>query len=126
MLIAVLGLPQLQLVLPFQFKPYVIPFSDVHKEAVCHVSDEAFAELKALLECVRTPGVLCDADTFLKAISLRAAEFFVSNKFPDAWKKITENQKISGHSEAEKAFHLWFDALQTRRFLHSISEKSKI
>ena len=87
------------------------------------VSKEAFSSLKLLLDIVKTPKNLCDADKFIALLPSDIAEFFISNSFAESWNKIIKNQKISGQPELEKAFNLWFDALQTRRFLHYMSEK---
>ena len=86
------------------------------------VSSEAFSELKKVLEILETPGVLDSGEIFLSFLSKAAAEFFVENNFAAAWNRVLANQKLVDNKEKIRAFHLWFDALQTRRFLHRLSE----
>ena len=86
------------------------------------VTEEAFVELEAVLDAIEIPGVLDSGEIFISGLSPRAAVFFQANNFVPAWNRILDNQKLNNDSDKRKAFHLWFDALQTRRFLHLLSE----
>ena len=86
------------------------------------VSDAAFRELAKILSTIQTPGVLDSGENFISSLTAASADFFVSNGFVNAWNKTLSNQKPHTDTEKQKAFHLWFDALQTRRFLHFITE----
>lgn len=85
------------------------------------VTDEAFDELKKVLDTVNIAGVLDSGEKFISSLSDISAEFFTANGFVQAWNRTLENQKLSSPAEKQRAFHIWFDALQTRRFLHHIS-----
>ena len=90
------------------------------------VTRQAFDELKKVLEILDTPCILDDGENFLSALPEASAAFFRTNGFVQAWSSIISNQKPCGDKEKQDAFHLWFDALQTRRFLHQLSESSNI
>lgn len=86
------------------------------------VSDRAFAELKKVIETININGSLDSGEHFVSLLSPEASSFFADNKFIISWNKTLANQKLHNNSDKQRAFHLWFDALQTRRFLHYISE----
>lgn len=86
------------------------------------VTLNAFAELKTVLDSIETPGILDSGDIFISGLSPQAAAFFQTNNFVPTWNRILANQKLDNDTDKRKAFHLWFDALQTRRFLHLLSE----
>ena len=86
------------------------------------VTDEAFEVLKTVLETASAPGTLTDAEIFMGKIPEKAAKFFGGNGFVNSWQKSVVNQKLNSDDARQRAFHLWFDGLQTRRFLHSLSE----
>ena len=86
------------------------------------VTKESFGILKTVLDAVNAPGTLVDAEVFLAEIPEKAAEFFRANGFVNSWRKSVVNQKLDSDESRRRAFHLWFDGLQTRRFLHSLSE----
>ena len=86
------------------------------------VTAEAFEELKKVMETLNTPGVLDRGENFICLLSAASADFFLKNGFIQTWERIMSNQKPVSDQDKQNAFHLWFDALQTRRFLHQISE----
>ncbi len=86
------------------------------------VTKESFEILKQVLDAVKVPAALVDAGAFLELIPEAAARFFRANGFINAWQKSVVNQKLNSDDVRRRAFHLWFDGLQTRRFLHSLSE----
>ena len=86
------------------------------------VTERAFEELKKVLEIIEISGALDSGEEFVSHLSACAAEFFTDNNFIPAWNRTLANQKLISDIEKRRAFHLWFDALQTRRFLHFLSE----
>ena len=90
------------------------------------VTDDAFSELKKVLETISIPGALDSGEKFVSMLMGRAADFFVVNGFNSDWNRITGNQKFPDTNGQIRAFHLWFDALQTRRFLHYLSESETL
>ena len=85
------------------------------------VTHESFSKLKNVLETIVLTGALDNGENFISLLAPDEAEFFIENGFLSAWQKILANQKPSTEKEKQCAFHLWFDALQTRRFLHKMS-----
>ncbi len=79
---------------------------------------EAFAELKLLLEAVRR-GDPEDYGTALPLLSEAIGKFLQAQGFPAAWAGILRN---TPKTEAARrgAFHCWFDAFRTLKFIHSM------
>ena len=87
------------------------------------VTTDAVKILKVVLDKAKTPGTLADPEKFLEELPPEAAKFFLENNFVSAWQRSTANQKLKDDTSRQRVFHLWFDGLQTRRFLHSLSER---
>jgi hypothetical protein len=87
------------------------------------ISRCALEMLKTVLDTAKQSGSLSDAQTFVSDLPQEAAGFFTDNNFVPVWQRTLVNQKLKNDESRLRAFHLWFDGLQTRRFLHSLSEK---
>ena len=87
------------------------------------VTRAAVEVLKTVLDTAKEPDGLADAEAFLAKLPAEAAGFFKENNFAAVWQRTCINQKLKDDSSRQKAFNLWFDGLQTRRFLHSLSER---
>ncbi|MCQ2378693.1 MAG: glycosyltransferase family 2 protein [Victivallaceae bacterium] len=83
------------------------------------IPDEAFAELKALLETIEDPRFGEAPEEWFSALPEVARAFFAAEKFPPLWEKVLRN--TPRNAEARRAaFHRWFDGLKTLRFLHFV------
>ena len=79
--------------------------------------------LAALLRLAAQKGVLCDGRLLIAQAENLAAEFLRRERFESIWAKVVANQPDDDAAQLA-AFHRWFDALKTRRFLNFVTERS--
>ncbi len=65
-----------------------------------------------------------DIMIWLEGLENEAREFLVRNNFPEQWPKIARNCPDSVGKRIE-AFHRWFDAFRTLKFIHFCEDRSK-
>ncbi len=91
----------------------------LRNEKLNEIPDGAFELLAAVLKKVDV-NTLAEPEKFLAGLPLKAAEFFLKEKFVEAWKRALCN--LPDRPEARiDAFNEWFDGLKTLRFLHFFS-----
>ena len=88
------------------------------------IPDAAFEALKELLAKFRPDAALERVSETLAALDEIPREFLVAEGFPDAWERIIRNLQKTPEKR-QKAFHEWFDALKTLKFLHFFSDFNK-
>ncbi len=109
--------PRISSRVPFGTGPAVARL--LRNEELKEIPDAAFILLGAVLGKVSDES-LTGAEKFLMQMPVAAAEFFLKEGFPAAWKRILENLPARPGARCE-AFNEWFDGLKTLRFLHFLS-----
>ena len=79
---------------------------------------DIFTQLQAMLTQVESCSDLSKlAEVFEQSLSSPTLRFLENNRFVDNWRKIYHN--TAKHDAARrKAFHTWFDAFRTLKFVH--------
>jgi hypothetical protein len=106
--------PRISLRVPFGTGQAVAKF--LRGGALNEIPDGAFVLLKKVLENA-VDDKLVSAEKFLSFLPVKAAEFFLKERFVPAWEKIVENLPERDGARID-AFNRWFDGLKTLRFLH--------
>lgn len=109
--------PRISTRVPFGTGPAVAQI--LRNEPLKEIPDLAFAVLGKVLEKV-TDENLQSPESFLHKIPVMAAEFFIRERFHEAWKQVLENLPVRPGARMA-AFHEWFDGLKTLRFLHFLN-----
>ncbi len=65
-----------------------------------------------------------DITVWLECLEEEAMEFLLRNNFPEQWPKIARNCPDSAGKRIE-AFHRWFDAFRTLKFIHFCENRAK-
>ena len=114
--------PRISRRVPFGTGPAVA--SLVEGKALNEIPDAAFEELKVFLAEFAPDEALKNVPETIGKLSAVSREFIVAEKFPAAWERIAGNLPDTPEKR-QKAFHEWFDALKTLKFLHFFSDFSK-
>ena len=96
----------------------------VEGKALNEIPDAAFEELKVFLAEFAPDEALKNVPLTIGKLSALSREFLIAEKFPAAWEHIADNLPDTPEKR-QKAFHEWFDALKTLKFLHFFSDFSK-
>jgi Glycosyl transferase family 2 len=79
---------------------------------------DIFNHLQAILVQVAQCSDLSQlAETFEQTLSIPSLKFLANNHFADNWSKIYRNT-AKNDSARRRAFHIWFDAFRTLKFVH--------
>lgn len=89
-------------------------------EELNEIPDRAFEVLKEVLKNA-VDEKLETGEKFLSFLPLAAVEFFLKERFPEAWKKVAANLPERAGARGT-AFNEWFDGLKTLRFLHFLQD----
>jgi glycosyltransferase involved in cell wall biosynthesis len=109
---------------PFGTGPKVREIANGHE--LLFYNPEIFKKLKTLLNTVND---LSEPETFRNLPEILTAncdaesrKFLEQNDFPNVWQKIFKNTKPQ-IPYLKKAFHTWFDAFRTLKYIHSCEKK---
>ncbi len=89
----------------------------IRGENLNEVPDSAFADLKMLLDCVLSAPDLADIPVWSAGLPPAGMAFLKKEGFFSVWPDILRNTPPA-RAEKIRAFHIYFDALRTLRFLH--------
>lgn len=106
--------PRISARVPFGTGPAVAGL--LKGEMLNEIPDGAFEVLKKVLDAA-TDENLAAPEKFLSELPLNAVEFFLKERFAEAWKRVVSNLPERAGAGVE-AFNEWFDGLKTLRFLH--------
>ncbi|MCX6984116.1 MAG: hypothetical protein NT118_05095 [Lentisphaerae bacterium] len=101
---------------PFGTGPRISQFVESGKGLMFY-NPEIFFFLKSLfsmVNCSKTPDTLIDIEKLAPVLK----EFLIENKFFHEWEKILRNTPDK-REKIRWAFHTWFDAFRTLKFVHS-------
>ncbi len=107
---------------PFGTGPRLIEILDGRFAAEPY-PESVFAVLRMLLESVRNE-LPQNYAYILPEVHPAIGEWLNKMEFPEAWRKILQNTPAAPEAR-RKAFHVWFDAFKTLKFIHFLVEKEK-